>query len=326
MACFRVQFFAALLLGLFPLALHAFAPPATTRGAMTMPKFSASSLMTRSSSRSVITKPPRTRTTTLSLSFVHLAETVAPKLGIVTALFLFLSPATEVREAVRSNQLCDLNPLPIALMAVVTTSWLAYGLAVADLYVALSNLPGALLSLSYLIGILPVMQIATSGTAGVSANRRELRAVQALLVAGSASSLVLWTALRFSGASLATAKTWLGLVASAFTILLFGSPLSTVRTVVQQRNAASILGRLTVAQIVNATLWTVYGITLRQVFVWVPNGVGLVLGLAQLALKCIYPSDAVCVVSYDKDDGNKNDTMEDSPTPQQDGTLEPARS
>ena len=236
-----------------------------------------------------------------SATAVRLAETVAPKLGIFTALLLFLAPAAAVRDTVQSNQLCDLNPLPIALMSVVTTSWLAYGLAIQDFYVALSNLPGALLSLSYVIGILPVMQVAHSGTAGRSANRRELRAVQILLALGATSSLTLWTALRFSGAPLATAKTVLGLFASTFTVMLFGSPLSTVRTVVKQRNSASILGSLTVAQIINSSLWTAYGVTLRQIFVWAPNGIGLVLGLMQLALKFLYPSDPVCEIPDDDD-------------------------
>lgn len=248
-----------------------------------------------------------------SATAVRLAETVAPKLGLFTALLLFLAPFAAVRDTVKSNQLCDLNPLPIALMAVVSTSWLAYGICIGDFYVTMSNFPGALLSLAYMIGILPVMQIAHSGTAGRSADRRELRLVQAVLVLGTTLALSLWTGLRFGGASMATAKTFLGLFASTFTVAMFGSPLSTVRTVVQQRNAASILGPLTMGQIINSALWTAYGVTLQQVFVWAPNLAGLVLGLVQLALKVVYPSARVCEIPDDLGDDDSVDDDQRAP-------------
>merc|ERR1719343_340299 len=50
-----------------------------------------------------------------------------------------------------------LYPLPIAIMPSVAVSWLAYGLASSDPYLILGNLPGTLLSVAYLIGILPLM-------------------------------------------------------------------------------------------------------------------------------------------------------------------------
>ena len=55
--------------------------------------------------------------------------------------------------------------------------------------------------------------------------------------------------------------------------------------------AASILAPLTVSQCANCLLWTSYGVfAAKDVFVWGPNGVGLALGLAQLALKLCFPS------------------------------------
>jgi len=232
---------------------------------------------------------------------VQWAETVAPKLGVLTALLLFLSPAAAVRETFHSNMLCDLNPLPIALMAVTTSAWLAYGIALQDFYVSLANLPGVLLSVTYLIAMLPVMQINRSGAvlAENKTNRHELRLVQSILLAGTVTSVLLWTGLRFFANKATTAKNVLGLFASAITIAMNGSPLSTVKTVITQKNSASILSSLTIAQIVNATLWTVYGSIVQQVFVWGPNCIGLGLGLVQLALKLAYPSSPVCELPDD---------------------------
>ena len=45
------------------------------------------------------------------------------------------------------------------------------------------------------------------------------------------------------------------------------------------------------AQVANCLMWTVYGVfAAKDVFVWGPNGTGLVLGLVQLALKLLFPS------------------------------------
>ena len=41
----------------------------------------------------------------------------------------------------------------------------------------------------------------------------------------------------------------------------------------------------------NCLMWSTYGVfAARDIFVWGPNGTGLVLGLMQLALKLLYPS------------------------------------
>ena len=220
-----------------------------------------------------------------------LAETWAPKLGVVTCLALFLAPLNAVRDTIRRNQMCDLNPLPLALMSIVTVSWLAYGLALGDFYVAVSNLPGALLSLGYMVGILPVLKVATSA--------QELRTVQAILLLGAVSTLSLWTVVRFSCTTVAAAGTVLGCFASVFTVAMFGSPLTTLKTVLAERNSATLLRRLAFAQIANSLLWTAYGITQKSAFVWAPNATGLVLGLVQLAVRLAIPCNPSCEIIYD---------------------------
>ena len=44
------------------------------------------------------------------------------------------------------------------------------------------------------------------------------------------------------------------------------------------------------AQCTNCLMWTVYGLSIGDVWVYGPNGTGLVLGLVQAALWLIYPS------------------------------------
>jgi solute carrier family 50 protein (sugar transporter) len=82
----------------------------------------------------------------------------------------------------------------------------------------------------------------------------------------------------------------LGLYASFLFIILSGSPLSTIRTVVSTKNAKSILTQLTMAQVINTALWSLYGFAIGDRFVWGPNTVGLGFGLVQLLLKILFPA------------------------------------
>jgi uncharacterized protein with PQ loop repeat len=66
---------------------------------------------------------------------------------------------------------------------------------------------------------------------------------------------------------------------------------STINTVLSTRNAGSILLSLTLAQVTNTALWSVYGLAIKDKFVYGPNMVGLGFGLIQLLLKLAFPSN-----------------------------------
>lgn len=135
-------------------------------------------------------------------------------------------------------------------------------------------------SAAYVLGILPLL----------AQRKKQLRTTQGVVLAGAASVLSLWTYLGVSHASPARISTLLGLFASGLFIVLSGSPLSSIKTVISTRDSSSILGTLTVAQVANTILWTAYGLAIKDRFVWAPNSVGLGLGLVQLALKLAFPA------------------------------------
>jgi solute carrier family 50 protein (sugar transporter) len=239
----------------------------------------------------------------LSPDAVRLAQTLAPKVGIFTSSALYFAPATAVLAAIRSNDLGDLNPLPLAIMSIVSVAWLAYGVSVKDPYVAFSCIAGCIGSIGYVLAILPLLQN----------DKPTLRMIQGLLLAGYGATLCLWTFLGLSGASVAKIGSVLGMVASVLFIVFSGSPLSTIKSVIATQNSGSILGSLTVAQVVNTSLWTAYGLAIKDKFLWVPNIMvrisysidfkyingtfsnviflqGLGLGLVQLLLKIVFPA------------------------------------
>ena len=220
----------------------------------------------------------------VSASALGELETLAPKIGIVTATALYWAPAKAVWNAIQEDDIGDLNPLPLALMSMASGSWLAYGLVIQDPYVALSNIAGCLGSISYMVGLLPVLE-------NNKGDKQQLRMTQGVVMAGISIMLCLWTFLGLSGMTNAEIGSILGAFASALFIILSASPLSTIGTVLATQNSASILGALTLAQCTNAALWVIYGLfTVENPFIWGPNGAALTLGLAQLALLLVFPS------------------------------------
>lgn len=211
---------------------------------------------------------------------IALAQTLAPQVGVVTSTALYLAPLLSVWKAIQDNDLGDLNPLPLAIMSVVSVSWLAYGVSARDKYVALSNIAGAIVSIGYVVGMLPLL----------ANQKKSLRQTQGVLMAGITAVLSLWTYLGVSQAPLSKISTTLGMFASTLFIILSGSPLSTIKAVISTRNSASILGSLTGAQVTNTLLWSAYGLAVKDLFVWGPNVIGFSLGLIQLLLKVLFPA------------------------------------
>ena len=202
-----------------------------------------------------------------------------PVLGVILSNFLYFSPLPAVRAAANSGKLGSLNVLPQALMVVSTQAWMAYALAVPNGFIVASNLPGAVAAMAFIMTTLPLV---------TSADER--RTVRLVLVVGVAIELLLWTYLIFSEVSHGERTFLLGAYGSAICVILFASPLSTVREVVVTANAATIYAPLTIAQCSNCLMWTIYGLAIGDIWVYGPNGTGLCLGLVQLALKLVYRS------------------------------------
>ena len=211
---------------------------------------------------------------------IALATTLAPQIGVITSTGLYFSPAIPVWKAIRDDDMGDLNPLPLAIMSISCIGWFTYGLSAQDKWVTLSNIAGCIVSIGYVVGILPLL----------SKNKKALRQTQTVVMTGVAAVISLWTVLGVSRAPLSQISTILGLFASSLFIILSASPLSTIRSVIAKRNSASIMGSLTAAQVTNTFLWTAYGLAVKDRFVWGPNAVGLGLGLIQLCLKLMFPS------------------------------------
>ncbi|KAJ6920184.1 hypothetical protein NC651_013943 [Populus alba x Populus x berolinensis] len=83
-------------------------------------------------------------------------------------------------------------------------------------------------------------------------------------------------------------KLFCGCAAAVFSIIMYGSPLSIMRTVIKTKSVEYMPFFLSLFVFLCGTSWFVYGLLGRDPFVAVPNGVGCGLGALQLILYFIY--------------------------------------
>lgn len=79
-----------------------------------------------------------------------------------------------------------------------------------------------------------------------------------------------------------------GFLAVAVSIVLYASPLETVKQVVQTKNAKTLPIWMCFAAAINCSLWVVCGVVGRDLFVLTPNAIGVALSVVQTTLYFVY--------------------------------------
>ncbi|XP_024026466.1 bidirectional sugar transporter SWEET1 isoform X2 [Morus notabilis] len=92
-----------------------------------------------------------------------------------------------------------------------------------------------------------------------------------------------------------------GLAATIFSIVMYASPLSIMRTVIKTKSVEFMPFFLSLFVFLCGTSWFIFGLLGRDPFIIVPNGFGCGLGATQLVLYFIY-----------RDRGSKKPTPEES--------------
>lgn len=85
-----------------------------------------------------------------------------------------------------------------------------------------------------------------------------------------------------------SASVVVGYIAVTVCMLLFASPLATLRRVLQTKSAASIPILMCVVGAVGNSLWVTYGAMIGDVFMWLSNVVCVALGVVQIIVYVIY--------------------------------------
>lgn len=207
-----------------------------------------------------------------SFATTTLATTFAPALGAGLANSMFFSGLPEVIEKRREGALGDFNPLPMPIILGNTFGWVAYSLLTQNPFVAAANAPGLLLASWY---VMTTIRLAEPSQA---------RSIEKVAMCMAAIHTVAGLTCAFCLSTRQAMISLYGLVCNAILLAYYGAPLSTIRTVLKTRSAASIFFPTVLLNGLNALFWAAYALAIGDVYILVPNTIGLCLAAVQTAL------------------------------------------
>ena len=162
----------------------------------------------------------------------------------------------------------DLSPIPFLSLLMNGSVWFIYGSVKNDLTICVPNFTAVA------VGAVCVIQF--------HLNSRERVSIIFYVVV---------LAVIFSSVYLGSISdlTSLGLMGVFLSILLMGSPLSTVATVIREKKTDSMPFATSLTTFLNCLSWTSYGyIVAHDTLLWLPSFIGMVLAIFQLLLFAIY--------------------------------------
>jgi solute carrier family 50 (sugar transporter) len=114
-----------------------------------------------------------------------------------------------------------------------------------------------------------------------------------------------------------------GCIVNVNVVFFYGAPLSTMITVLQQRNSASIHIPTMITNTLNSVFWAAYGLAILDIFILIPNSIGVVLGSIQIVLVLLLPRHSTSTTEKNDNDTHSQvqDTIQDLES-KKDGDVE----
>ncbi|KAL7434579.1 hypothetical protein ACHAXH_009203 [Discostella pseudostelligera] len=197
------------------------------------------------------------------------------------SVLLSLAPLPTMRQIARDKTVGKLPLLPYSTMITNSSLWLMYGLLENLMGVARCSVVGVTMGAYYIFVFVQHCSADASNLPGTV-----LQHVQ-----GAGAIILINLCLAVSGVR--HASEIIGKEGVIICIILFASPLSTMRNVIATKSADSIPLPFTLACLVNCTAWFVAGYwNMKDFNIYFPNMLGIVSAAAQVVLKCMFRKQA----------------------------------
>nr|QHT64203.1 sugar efflux transporter 2b [Litchi chinensis] len=235
---------------------------------------------------------------TLAKQSILVLKDAAGIAGNVFAFGLFVSPIPTFRRIVRNRSTEQFSGLPYvyALLNCLITLWYGTPLISKDnISIMTVNSIGAAFQLVYLTLYISFAE-----------KVKKLRMLGLILAVFGIFAIVAFGSLQIIDTSLR--RIFVGLLSSAALISMFASPLFVINLVIRTKSVEFMPFYLSLSTFLMSSSFLVYGILNCDPFVYVPNGIGTVLGIVQLVLYFYYKrayrdeSRASLIVSYSQID------------------------
>jgi len=213
-----------------------------------------------------------------------LATTVLCNAPLIAFGLVQMSGISPIRHILREKQTMNYSPFPFVSLITNCSLWTLYGHLANDNTIFYANMAGILAGLSYtsIFHKYTSMKMFPYYFGSFSILSVLFGSSYAMLhgmVDGNATSQVL---------------TLLGSVGAGSAVVLMASPLVTVQQVLKDKCTESMPFTVSLAMTVNGFSWFGYGwLITGDPFVYVPNALGFIAGMAQMSLFAIYPSKKI---------------------------------
>ncbi|KAK7289913.1 hypothetical protein RIF29_03948 [Crotalaria pallida] len=197
--------------------------------------------------------------------------------GNIISILLFVSPVPAFLRIIKHRSTEDFSSIPYICTLLNCSLWTYYGLIKSGEYlVATVNGFGIVVETIYLVLFLIYapkrMRMKTAILAGI-------------LDVGILAAAIVVTQLAMNGEGRINA---VGLMGAGLNIVMYGSPLAAMKTVVTTKSVEYMPFFLSFFSFVNGGVWLLYAVLVRDLILGVPNGTGFALGAMQLVLYGIY--------------------------------------
>ncbi|KAH9779396.1 Bidirectional sugar transporter SWEET2 [Citrus sinensis] len=194
--------------------------------------------------------------------------------GNIFAFGLFVSPVPTFRRIIRNHSTEEFSGLPYvyALLNCLITMWYGTPLVSADnILVTTVNSIGAAFQLVYIILFITYTE-----------KDKKVRMLGLLLAVIGIFSIIVAVSLQIVNPF--SRQMFVGLLSCAALISMFASPLFIINLVIQTKSVEFMPFYLSLSAFLMSTSFLAYGIMNWDPFIYVPNGIGTILGIVQLAL------------------------------------------
>lgn len=167
----------------------------------------------------------------------------------------------------------DISGAPFVMGLLGAAFWLRYGLLKADYTMIIVNATAVTLMSSYLIFYFIFTKPKIYITIAISA--------VVFLISLMAFLVEIY--------SLNYTIDPLGFVCMTFNIINFGAPLAGLKVVMRERNCETLPLPMCMANLLVSSQWCLYGILVADIYITMPNAIGVSLALVQVSLFLIFP-------------------------------------
>ncbi|KAL9987276.1 hypothetical protein ACROYT_G001557 [Oculina patagonica] len=193
----------------------------------------------------------------------------------IATVGFFLSGIITCKKMVMSGSTENVPLLPFVTTFLNCMMWASYGILKDEALIPV-NLTGMFLQILYILCFFFYCKHKS----------KELKS----LVYGAMVSVALYLYLMHYVTEETQRVAYLGFACMFFTVAMQASPLAVVAKVVRTKSTESMPFIFSFMMVFVSFLWLCYGTAVEDINIQVPNASGVVLGLIQLSLFCIYPS------------------------------------